>query len=154
MPMIPVDISGHTEGPLFLLVRDSDTIADIMDRISARIGVHPGDLHIASLFVYPMQATPEEEADAIPGQEDDGASAPDVSDIFSEVEPMSQRPPAGQELAHTDSAGAATEAPAPGAASSSSREVFVQQPFDRTLALSQMRDFERRRLRAAKRRSR
>ena len=115
MPSISVDISGCHEELLAMRVRDSDTIGNVMAKISARTGVPISDLHLGRMVVHAdpddwsdlasdPDATSEEELDAIPEEVDAAseevvglvvASAPDAWEAFYEVDPLSMRPPAG-----------------------------------------------------------
>ena len=134
MPSISVDISGSHEELLVMRVQDSDTIGQIIQRISARTGVPLFELHLGRMIVHAdpdswsdlasdPDATSEEELDAIPEEQEVDASAPDVWEAFYEVEPLSMRPPEGPALdapvlgAATAAAVAAAvaAAPAPGA---------------------------------------
>ena len=132
MPSIPVDISGSYEELLVMRVQESDTIGQIIQRISARTGVPLFELHLSRMTVHAdpdswsdlasdPDATSEEELDAIPEEQEVDASAPDAWEAFYEVEPLSQRPP-GQQAPDAPVPGAAGPhaagpvAPAPGAA--------------------------------------
>ena len=117
MPSISVDISGMHEELLVMRVQDSDTIGNVMAKISARTGIPTSDLHLGRLIVHAdpddwsdllsdPDAAPEVELDAVPEEEELDASAPDAWEAFYEVEPLSQRPPGQQ----------APDAPVPGAA--------------------------------------
>ena len=117
MPSISVDISGCHEELLVMRVRDSDTIGNVMAKISARTGVPISDLHLGRMIVHAdpdtwsdlasdPDATSEETLDAISEEQEVDASAPDAWEAFYEVEPLSLRPPDAP----------APDAPAPGAA--------------------------------------
>ena len=143
MPSISVDISGCHEELLVMGVRDSDTIGNVMAKLSARTGIPISDLHLGRMIVHAdpddwsdlasdPDATSEETLDAISEEQEVDASAPDAWEAFYEVEPLSLRPPdapapgaAGPHAAGpvapapgATTHGAASDAPVPGAASS------------------------------------
>ena len=142
MPRIVVDIAGHTNDRISLRVGDTDTIALIKDRIRRRTGIPAEDLHISRMFMYAdaddwsdieaadaddptPEDEPEQELHAIDEQEEDSASGPDAWETWYEVDPLSQRPPAGPAPPHpgaqssstaaSSHAGASPVAPDPGA---------------------------------------
>ena len=124
MPSISVDISGSHEELLVMRVQDSDTIGQIIQRISARTGVPLFELHLSGMTVH---ADPDSWSDPDATSEEE-FEAPDAWEAFYGVDPMWMRPPAGPApgapvlgaataaaVAAVAAAAAAAAAPAPGA---------------------------------------
>ena len=128
MPSISVKIFGSYEELLVMRVQDSDTIGQIMQRISARTGVPLFELHLSGMTVHADPDNWSDLASDADATSEEEFEAPDAWEAFYGVDPMWMRPPAGPApgapvlgaataaaVAAVAAAAAAAAAPAPGA---------------------------------------
>ena len=127
MPSISVKIFGSYEELLVMRVQDSDTIGQIIQRISARTGVPLFELHLSGMTVHADPDNWSDLASDADATSEEEFEAPDAWEAFYGVDPMWMRPPAGPApgapvlgaataaAVAAVAAAAAAAAPAPGA---------------------------------------